>query len=161
MRNESDDDAADTTADELAMPQTGHDGEPSSPCPALLAAHEPALAAPSGPGRSLRHAGQHEAISELVVIARLTATLGEEDAVLAALPRLIAASQSEPGTLTFEGYRSLSDPRQYLLFERYTSRNAFNEHLAAPHYREIAGDQIVPRLEGLIIDEFDAPSRHD
>jgi quinol monooxygenase YgiN len=161
MRNESEDDAAVTMADELVKPQTGDDGEPSSPCPALLAAHEPALAAPSGPGQSPRNAGQHEVISELVVIARLTVALGEEDAILAALPRLIAASQSEPGNLAFEGYRSISDPRQYLLFERYASRTAFNEHLAAPHYREIAGDQIVPRLESRIIEEFDTPSRHD
>jgi quinol monooxygenase YgiN len=95
------------------------------------------------------------------VIARLTVALGEEDAVLAALPRLIAASRSEPGNVTFEGYRSLSDPRQYLLFERYASRTAFNEHLAKPHYREIAGDQIVPRLESRVIEEFDAPSRPD
>jgi quinol monooxygenase YgiN len=159
MRNESDDDAVISMADELAKRQTGVGGEPPSPCPALRAAHEPALAAASGPGRSPRSAGQHEAVSELIVIARLTVASGEEDAVLAALPRLIAASRSEPGNLDFDGYRSLGDPRQYLLFERYASRMAFDEHLASPHYREIAGDQIVSRLEDRIIEEFE-PASH-
>jgi quinol monooxygenase YgiN len=159
MRKESDDDAVITMADELAKRQTSLGSEPSSPCPALGAAHEPALAASSAPSRSSRNVAQHKAVSELIVVARLTVASGEEDAVLAALPRLITASRSEPGNLDFEGYRSLSDPRQYLLFERYASRTAFDEHLASPHYREIAGDQIVPRLENRTIEEFEPASR--
>src|ERR1700739_1572842 len=158
MRNESDDDAVISMADELAKRQTGVGGAPPSPCPALRAAHEPALGAASGPGRSPRNA-RHEAVSELIVIARLTVASGEEDAVLAALPRLIAASRYEPGNLDCDGYHSLGDPCQYLLFERYASRMAFNAHLASPHYRKIAGDQIIPRLRRRIIEEFE-PASH-
>jgi quinol monooxygenase YgiN len=156
---ESDDDAVITTADELTEYLISRDDEPPSPCPAL-SAHKPVLAAGTGPGRPGK-VEQHEGISELVVIARLTIASGEEAAVSAALPQLISASQSEPGNLAFDGYRSLSDPRQYLLLERYISRAAFDEHLATPHYQEIAGDQIVPRLESRVIEEFEITSREE
>ena len=94
-------------------------------------------------------------MSELVVVARLTAAAGEEEAVQAALPRLIAASRTEPGNIDFTGHRSLEDPNQYLLLERYASRASFDSHLASPHYQEIAVNHIVPRLESRIIEEFD------
>jgi quinol monooxygenase YgiN len=99
-------------------------------------------------------------MSELLVIARLNITAGQEEAVGAALPRFIAAAQSEPGNLTFEGYRSLNDPLNYLLIERYASRAAFDEHLAAPHYQEIALNYIVPRLDSRTIEEFEVIPRH-
>jgi hypothetical protein len=116
MRNEPDDDAVIAMADELAKHQTGLGGKTTAPCPALHAAHEPVLAAPRGPGRSPRNAGQHQAASELIVVPRLTVASGAEDAALAALPRLIAASRIESGNLDFDGYRSLSDRGQYLPF---------------------------------------------
>jgi len=109
MRNEPGDGAVIAMADELAKHQTGLGGKTTAPCPVLHAAHEPVLAAPSGPGRSPRKAGQHQAVSELIAVARLTVASGEEDAILAALPRLIAASRTESGNLDVDGYRSLSD----------------------------------------------------
>ena len=51
--------------------------------------------------------------------------------------------------------RSLDDEHSYVLLERYASRAAFNDHLAAPHYQEIALGYIVPRLEGRTIEQFD------
>jgi quinol monooxygenase YgiN len=94
-------------------------------------------------------------MAELVVVARLHPAAGEEEAVGAALPRLISASRTEPGNIDFTGYRSLEDPNQYLLFERYASRAAFDSHLASPHYQEIAVKHIVPRLDSRVIEEFE------
>jgi quinol monooxygenase YgiN len=94
-------------------------------------------------------------MSELVVIARLSAAAGEEDAVRTALPRLIAASRTEPGAIEFLGYQNMESPNEYLLFERYASRDAFDSHLASPHYHEFAVNQILPRLETSNIEEFD------
>ena len=90
MRNEPNDDSNITIADALIERKASGRGEQSAPCPAVLAAHQPTLAAPVAPSRSPRDVGQHEA--ELIVVARLTVASGNEDAVLAALPRLIAAS---------------------------------------------------------------------
>jgi quinol monooxygenase YgiN len=98
-------------------------------------------------------------MSELLVIARLNITAGQEEAVAAALPAFIAAARSEPGNLTFEGYRSLNDPLNYLLIERYASRAAFDDHLTAPHYQEIALNYIVPRLNSRTIEQFDVIAR--
>jgi quinol monooxygenase YgiN len=52
----------------------------------------------------------------------------------------------------------LDNPRRCLLVERFVSRAAFDEHLASPHYKELALDYIVPRLEGRTIEQFDVPA---
>ena len=59
----------------------------------------------------------------------------------------------------FEGYRSLDNPLNYLLIERFASRAAFDEHLTAPHYQEMALNYIVPRLDNRTIEEFDVIPR--
>jgi quinol monooxygenase YgiN len=96
---------------------------------------------------------------ELLVIARLNAAAGEEEAVSTAVPKLIVASRAEPGVLSFSGYRSLDDPTQIVLLELYSSRAAFDAHLAAPHYQDIALNNIVPRLESRTIEQFDVTAR--
>jgi quinol monooxygenase YgiN len=102
---------------------------------------------------------ERPAMSELLVIARLNITAGQETAISAALPKFIAAARSEPGNIIFEGYRSLDDPLSYLLIERYASRAAFDEHLTAPHYQEMALNYIVPRLDNRTIEEFEVIPR--
>jgi quinol monooxygenase YgiN len=97
-------------------------------------------------------------MSELLVIARLNITPGQEGAVSAALPKFVDAARSEPGNIMFEGYRSLDNPLNYLLIERFASRAAFDEHLTAPHYQEMALNYIVPRLDNRTIEEFDVIS---
>jgi quinol monooxygenase YgiN len=92
---------------------------------------------------------------ELLVIARLNAAAGEEEAVSAAVPKLVTASRAEPGVINFAGYRSLDDPAEILLLELYSSRAAFDAHLAASHYQDIALNYIIPRLETRAIEQFD------
>jgi quinol monooxygenase YgiN len=102
---------------------------------------------------------ERPAMSELLVIARLNITAGQEGAVSAALPKFIDAARSEPGNIMFEGYRSLDNPLNYLLIERFASRAAFDEHLTAPHYQEMALNYIVPRLDNRTIEEFEVIPR--
>jgi quinol monooxygenase YgiN len=92
---------------------------------------------------------------ELQVIAHHTMKAGCEDEVLAVLPRLLEASRAEPGVHAFDAYRKLDDPRTYVLLERYTSRDAFAEHRASEHFKELVLGQIVPRLDARVIEEFD------
>ena len=94
-------------------------------------------------------------MSEVQLIARHTINPGKIDEVLPLLPKLAATALTEPGCLAFDVFRSLDDEHSYVLLERYASRAAFNDHLAAPHYQEIALGYIVPRLEGRTIEQFD------
>ncbi len=93
---------------------------------------------------------------ELQVIAHHTMKEGEEQAVLALLPRLIEASRAEPGNVAFDAYRKLDEPRTYVLLERYASREAFAEHRQSAHFKDLVLGQIAPRLERRVVEQFDA-----
>jgi quinol monooxygenase YgiN len=102
-----------------------------------------------------RRRGELQDMSELQVIARHTARDGMRDAVLAILPKLIAASRREPGNLAFEAYLNLDDPRSYVLLERYTSRAAFAEHRDSSHFKDLMLGQILPKLENRVVEQYD------
>jgi quinol monooxygenase YgiN len=81
---------------------------------------------------------------------------GEEQTVLALLPRLIEASRAEPGNVAFDAYRKLDEPRTYVLLERYASRQAFADHRESAHFKDLVLGQIAPRLERRVVEQFDA-----
>jgi quinol monooxygenase YgiN len=62
------------------------------------------------------------------VIARHTITVGKEEEVLPLYSQLAAASQGEPGNISFLAYRQLDDGRDIVLLERSASKDAFEEH---------------------------------
>jgi quinol monooxygenase YgiN len=99
--------------------------------------------------------GELQDMPELQVIARHTARDGMRDAVLAILPKLIAASRREPGNLAFEAYLNLDDPKSYVLLERYTSRAAFAEHRDSSHFKDLMLGQILPKLENRVVEQYD------
>jgi quinol monooxygenase YgiN len=92
---------------------------------------------------------------QLQVIARYTISAGEEQAVLGLLPKLTEASSAEPGCLSFVAYRQLGDDRDVVLLERYTSREAFAAHRETAHFKELALEQIIPRLESRTVESYD------
>jgi quinol monooxygenase YgiN len=92
---------------------------------------------------------------ELQVIAHHTMKEGEEQEVLALLPKLIEAARAEPGNVAFDAYRKLDDLRTDVLLERYTSRQAFATHRETAHFKDLVLGQIVPRLEDRVIEEFE------
>lgn len=94
-------------------------------------------------------------VPELQVIARHTAVDGMRDTVLAILPKLIEASRKELGNLAFEAYVNIDDPQSYVLLERYTSQAAFATHRETPHFKELMLGQILPKLEGRVIEQYD------
>ena len=57
-----------------------------------------------------------------------------------------AATRAEPGNLDFVALRGTEDPDAFVLYERYSSRAAFEAHTASPHYEGIAVAQIRPLL---------------
>jgi quinol monooxygenase YgiN len=98
---------------------------------------------------------------ELQAIARHRAVDGMRDAVLAVFPELIAASRKEPGNVAFEAYLSIDDPQSYVLLEHYTSRAAFAEHRASPHFKELMLAQILPKLESRVVEQHDVATDGD
>ena len=92
---------------------------------------------------------------QVQLIARHTMKPGTENEVLPLVQDLIQATRTEPGNLAFDVYRSLQEPKSYVLLERYASRDALAAHRAAPHFQKIVIEQLVPLLAARTIDEFD------
>jgi quinol monooxygenase YgiN len=94
-------------------------------------------------------------MSELQVIARYVIAAGNEDKVLELLPKLAAASRTEPGNLSYDVYRQIDDGRSVVILERYVSRDAFAEHRETPHFKDYALGQIIPLLESRTVELLD------
>lgn len=94
-------------------------------------------------------------MTELQAIARYTISAGKENEVLPLLDKLVEASRTEPGNLSFVAYRRLDDDREIVLLERYASRGAFNAHRETPHFKELVVDQIIPRLDSRVVESYD------
>jgi quinol monooxygenase YgiN len=92
---------------------------------------------------------------ELQVIARYANSAGQEDDVLALLPRLIEAVREEPGNLAFTAYRQLGDDRKVVLLERYASGEALAAHRETAHFKDLVLGQIVPRLDSRVVEIYD------
>jgi quinol monooxygenase YgiN len=54
-------------------------------------------------------------------------------------------SRKEPGCLRFEVYHSKSDPKVFLLVERWESAGALDVHRTAKAYTEIYQPNVLPR----------------
>jgi quinol monooxygenase YgiN len=82
----------------------------------------------------------------LIVVARYVVAEGHESTVARLLRKNAEASRAEPGCLEFSVYREIDDPRVFLLYERYTSEDAFQAHRRTPHFEDIIEQQVVPLL---------------
>jgi quinol monooxygenase YgiN len=83
----------------------------------------------------------------LIVVARYSVTEGQESRVAHLLRRNAEASRAEPGCLEFSVYQEIDDARVFLLYERYTSEEAFQAHRRTPHFVDIIEQQVVPLLD--------------
>jgi quinol monooxygenase YgiN len=82
----------------------------------------------------------------LIVVARYVVAEGYESAVARLLRTNAEASRAEPGCLEFSVYQQIDDRRAFLLYERYTSEDAFQAHRRTPHFHHIIEQQVVPLL---------------
>jgi len=55
-------------------------------------------------------------------------------------------SREEPGCERFEVYHSQSDPKTFLLIERWASQEALDEHRKAKAYTEIYQPKVIPKV---------------
>ena len=84
-------------------------------------------------------------MSEIVIVATLTAQPGSETALEAILSGLVAPSRAEAGCLQYDLHRDPANPAVFAFIETWASREAHQAHLQTAHFRDARG-----RQEGLV-----------
>jgi len=89
----------------------------------------------------------------IFVIATLTLRPGAAEALAPAIAAVIAVTRSEAGCLSYDLFRSLSDPDTYVFVERWRSRADLSAHGKQPHlaaWREAYAPWLVSRVIEII-----------
>jgi quinol monooxygenase YgiN len=87
----------------------------------------------------------------LTLTARLTVKAGQEQELERIMSIAVPKVREEPGNRTYIFYRSMQDPRVFMLYEEYDDQAALEAHRA--HLRDM-GIDLGALLEGLPIIEF-------
>jgi len=82
-----------------------------------------------------------------VVVAQWYAKAGADDEIAEVLKIAVRNSRAEPGCVLFMANRSLDDPRQFVLYEQFVDKAAFEAHLATDSFKENVAGRILPLLE--------------
>jgi quinol monooxygenase YgiN len=87
----------------------------------------------------------------LAVAAQIHAKPGQEDALREALLALIPTTRQEEGCVQYDLHESAEQQGRFLFFENWTSREALDRHLAAPHLEAFKArfDELVAHFEVL------------
>lgn len=78
----------------------------------------------------------------IVVVAELHARPEHADALAEALTAMILPSRAEEGCLGYDLHRQLDDATTFVIYERWTSARALEDHFRSPHFLDL-----VPRLD--------------
>lgn len=76
----------------------------------------------------------------ITVVATIFAAKGKEALVRAALQKLIAPTRDEAGCIEYDLYENADSPGEFTFFEKWTSREALDEHLETEHFI-LAGEE--------------------
>jgi quinol monooxygenase YgiN len=71
----------------------------------------------------------------LVVGARVQAQAGKENDLREALRALIGPTRQEAGCVQYDLHEDLDQPGSFLFFEKWTSKQALDAHLAMPYVK--------------------------
>jgi quinol monooxygenase YgiN len=78
------------------------------------------------------------------IIVKFRAKEGADDRLAETLGTVALATRNEPENLCFDVYRSVENPRDITLVERYTSPAGLDAHRATPHFA--AAMAVLPDL---------------
>ena len=81
-----------------------------------------------------------------VMVARWKPRTGESARIETILRELAAAIRREPGNLQFTVHRGRDDADDFLLYEVYSSEQAFREHQQTEHFKRLVLERAVPLL---------------
>ncbi|WAL58952.1 putative quinol monooxygenase [Thermocoleostomius sinensis] len=65
----------------------------------------------------------------LTIIAKLKAKAGAEEHLYQELRRVIPLTIAEAGCITFDLHRSLDDPSLFMIYENWTDRAVWEDHM--------------------------------
>jgi autoinducer 2-degrading protein len=71
---------------------------------------------------------------------------GEEEAVAAAIERLLGPSRAEPGVQLYLPHRNPKDSRVFFMYEQYTDEAAYQAHVDTEHFKRDGLGDAIPRL---------------
>jgi quinol monooxygenase YgiN len=72
-------------------------------------------------------------VSDLNVVAVITAKPGQEATVRDALDALVAPTRAEEGCLSYELFESQADPTTFITIELWRSQDDLDAHTKSPH----------------------------
>lgn len=81
---------------------------------------------------------------EVTVIARFQAKPGRENGLQQALRAAVRGTHGEEGCRLYALHRSAEDPLDFLLVERWVSREALDIHFTTPHFKALGS--LLPDL---------------
>jgi quinol monooxygenase YgiN len=81
-----------------------------------------------------------------VMVARWRPHEGETKKIEAILRELAMAIRQEPGNVQFTVYRDRDDVNEFLLYEVYSSEEAFRQHQQTEHFKSLVLERAVPLL---------------
>ena len=85
-------------------------------------------------------------MSEVVVVAIITAAPGNETAVQELAASVIADTHAEDGCVTYALHRDVNDPARFVYIERWASMETLAVHGASPHIARFR--EALPALAG-------------
>lgn len=78
-------------------------------------------------------------MSNLIVVATITAKEGQRDIVRAALEAVVPPSRAESGCLRYELHVDNANPDRFVMLEEWTGAEALAAHEKTPHFRDLVG----------------------
>ncbi|MHC4821110.1 MAG: putative quinol monooxygenase [Planctomycetota bacterium] len=72
-------------------------------------------------------------MSDLTIVAAITAAPGSADLVRAELEKLVPITRKEEGCLLYDLHVDNENPNHFLFYETWTSRELWQNHMNAPH----------------------------
>ncbi len=91
----------------------------------------------------------------LVVVAVIKAKVGMEQEVEKAIKEMVPKVEAEKDTLSYTLHRAKKEPGKFLIYEKYTSKEALTQHSSTPYFIELFR-KIGPMLDGApIIDIYE------
>jgi quinol monooxygenase YgiN len=83
----------------------------------------------------------------LTLYAEFTALAGQADVVVGLVNQLVVDVRAEPGNLAFDAWVRSDRPSEFVVFESYRDRAAFEDHLGSAHSTEF-NRRLTPLVEG-------------
>ena len=95
--------------------------------------------------------------SHVLIVADTSSSPEDADELGRVLERFAAACRAEPGCLSYEIFRSPTQPERFVSIERYADVEAFTRHRASAHFKEIGLGEVMPLLLTRDIRMYGAP----